>query len=111
MASVDTIKRNLVKTIDAMKKNIEKFKKAKNDIEKKKYAKIAYKLQAPADAEKDIQKLAKKFEGPLGPVIKLINTKDELHQAIQLILNKAEENKPGLAAKAKILLKKTINDL
>ena len=30
MASVDTIKRDLIKTIDAMKKNIEKFKKAKN---------------------------------------------------------------------------------
>ena len=63
------------------------------------------------DTEKDIQKLAKKFEGPLAPVIKLINTKEELAQAIQLILNKAEENKPGLGSKAKILLKKTINDL
>ena len=53
MASVDITKRNLIKTINAMKKNIEKFKKAKNDIEKKKYAKIAYKLQ---DKKKSLEK-------------------------------------------------------
>ena len=45
MAKVDKIQRDLIRTIDAMKKNIEKFKKAKDDAEKKKYAKIAYKLQ------------------------------------------------------------------
>ena len=33
MASIDITKRNLIKTIDAMKKNIEKFKKAKDDAE------------------------------------------------------------------------------
>jgi UDP-glucose 6-dehydrogenase len=53
MAKVDTIKRDLVKTIDAMKKNIEKFKKAKNEREKKKYAKFAYKLQ---DKKKKLEK-------------------------------------------------------
>jgi hypothetical protein len=63
------------------------------------------------DTEKDIQKLAKKFEGPLEPIIKLINTKDELAQAVELIISKAEENKPGLGSKAKPLLKSTINDL
>jgi hypothetical protein len=59
MANVDIIKRNLVKTIDAMKKNIEKFKKAKDDAEKKKYAKIAYKLQ---DKKK---KLAKELDAKI----------------------------------------------
>ena len=53
MANVDTIKRDLVRTIDAMKKNIEKFKKAKNETEKKKFAKIAYKLQ---DKKKKLEK-------------------------------------------------------
>ena len=53
MANIDSIKRDLVKTIDAMKKNIEKFKKAKNENEKNKYAKIAYKLQ---DDKKKLEK-------------------------------------------------------
>ena len=64
MASVDIIKRNLVRTIDAMKKNIEKFKKAKTDTDKKKYAKIAYKLQ---DEKK---KLAKDLDAKISGIHK-----------------------------------------
>ena len=64
-----------------------------------------------ADKEKDVEKLAKKFEGPLKPVIELINTKEELAQAVQLMLSKAEENKPGLGKKAKLLLVSMIKDL
>jgi hypothetical protein len=63
------------------------------------------------DTERDVQKLSKKFEGPLAPVIKLINTKDELHQAVELMIKQVEQNKPGLGRKAKILLKKTVMDL
>ena len=37
MAKVDTIQRDLVKTIDTMKKNLEKFKKAKDAAAKKKH--------------------------------------------------------------------------
>ena len=173
MAKVDIIQRNLVKTIDLMKKNLEKFKKADDENVKKRHAKIAYKLQdkkkqlekdlddaiigihadaelqidevrrlvknliketiyeadvfassggetpststtsttSTGDQEKDVAKLQKKFEGPMKSVIDLINTKDELHQAIQLILSKVEQNKPGLGKKAKILLKKSVNEL
>tara|TARA_R110002051_G_scaffold322585_1_gene413478 strand:+ start:651 stop:1490 length:840 start_codon:yes stop_codon:yes gene_type:complete len=53
MASVDTIKRDLVKTIDAMKKNLEKYKNAKDENARKRHAKIAYKLQ---DKKKKLQK-------------------------------------------------------
>ena len=53
MASVDTIKRDLVKTIDAIKKIIEKFKNAKDENARKRHAKIAYKLQ---DKKKKLQK-------------------------------------------------------
>ena len=63
------------------------------------------------DTERDVEKLGKKFEGPLEPVIKLINTKDELHQAVELMITQVEQNKPGLAKKAKILLKKTVQNL
>jgi hypothetical protein len=63
------------------------------------------------DTERDVQKLSKKFEGPLAPVIKLINTKDEVHQPVELMIKQVEQNKPGLGRKAKILLKKTVMDL
>jgi len=63
------------------------------------------------DQERDVQKLAKKLEGPLEPVINLINTKVELTQVIELILSKVEQNKPGLGKKSKILLKKAIQNL
>jgi hypothetical protein len=66
---------------------------------------------ADANASRDVEKLGAKFEGPLEPVIKLINTKDELHQAVELMINQVEQNKPGLAKKAKILLKKTVQNL
>jgi hypothetical protein len=51
--NVDKIKRDLVNVIDAMKKNIEKFKSAKDADTKKKHAKIAYKLQ---DEKKKLEK-------------------------------------------------------
>ena len=63
------------------------------------------------DQERDVQKLAKKLEGPLEPVINLINTKVELNQVIELILSTIEQKKPGLGRKSKILLKKTIQNL
>jgi len=53
MASVDTLKRDLVKTIDAMKKNLEKYKNAKDENTRKRHAKLAYKLQ---DKKKKLEK-------------------------------------------------------
>ena len=53
MASVDTIKRDIVKTIDAMKKNLEKYKNAKDENTRKKHANLAYKLQ---DKKKKLEK-------------------------------------------------------
>lgn len=53
MAKVDTIQHDLVKTIELMKKNIEKFKNAKDEKTKKKHTDIAYKLQ---DKKKQLEK-------------------------------------------------------
>ena len=96
--NVDTIKRRLVKTIDAMKKNIEKFKKAKDDKEKKKYAKIAYKLQDDkkklekslddailgihADAELEIEE-GKVNEGAMSDIDIIRQNSDDLEQFIR----------------------------
>ena len=63
------------------------------------------------DMEKDVEKLKKKFEGPLETVIKLINTKHELVQAVEVLFAKVDENKPGLVEKSKMLLKKSIQNL
>ena len=70
-------------------------------------------MEVPAIDEPatDVLRLQKKFGGILDPIIKKINTKDELHQAVEMLISQVEANKPGLAKKAKILLKKTIMEL
>jgi CRISPR/Cas system CSM-associated protein Csm2 small subunit len=165
-AKVHKIQKDLVKTIDLLKKNFPLYKAAldANDEKKlKKHREIAVKLTKKKkdlesdldkalgglyqdaelelteirmlvrnliketikeadvfdtgagatgdDEERDVSKLRDKFEGVLEPMIDKINTKEELNQAIQLLLSKVEENKPGLGSKAKILLRKTIQNL
>ena len=63
------------------------------------------------EQSKDIGRLEKKFSGMLEPIIRKINTKEELQQAVELMIKQVEANKPGLAKKAKILLRKTIMSL
>jgi hypothetical protein len=158
-AKVHKIQKDLVTTIDLLKKNFPKYKEAldANDEKKlKKHRDIAVKLtkkkkdlesdldkalgglyqdaeleldessvfgdpsdQDVADAEKlqgaldsrDVDKLQKKFDGPLDPVLKLINKKEELAGAVQALIQNVEQEKPGLAKKTKILLKKMVMDL
>jgi len=43
--------------------------------------------------------------------LKLINTKDELAQAVNALIQNTEKEKPGLARKTKILLKKIVMGL
>ena len=63
------------------------------------------------DIERDVDKLQKKFDGPLAPVIKLINTKEELSGAVQALIQNVEQEKPGLAKKTKMLLRKMVQGL
>ena len=63
------------------------------------------------DQSKVIAKLQTKFEGPVKSIIDLIKTKDDLNAAVSMLISKSEETTSGLGKKAKILLKKTINDL
>ena len=63
------------------------------------------------DQSKVMAKLQTKFEGPVKSIIDLIKTKDDLNAAVSMLISKSEETTSGLGKKAKILLKKTINDL
>ena len=148
-AKVQKAQKDLVTTIDALKKNFPLYKAAKESGDEKKLKKhrdIALKLTkkkkdleialdnalsglyqdaelelkeadvfdqgAQSDTiEKDVAKLQKKFDGPMAPVIKLINTKDELVGAVDALINNVEQEKPGLGRKAKILLKKRMQEL
>ena len=63
------------------------------------------------DTERDVEKLNQKFAGPIEPVIKLINTKEELSGAVKALIDAVEQEKPGLAKKTKMLLRKMVQDL
>ena len=67
--------------------------------------------QEDPSSSRAIEKLKTKFEGPVGSIIDLIKTKEDLNTAVSMLITKSEETTSGLGRKSKSLLLKTVRDL
>ena len=56
------------------------------------------------DQSKVMDKLQKKFEGPLKSIIDLIKTKEDLNAAVSMLITKSEETTTGLGKRSKPVL-------
>jgi D-arabinose 1-dehydrogenase-like Zn-dependent alcohol dehydrogenase len=63
------------------------------------------------DQSKVMDKLQKKFEGPLKSIIDLIKTKEDLNAAVSMLITKSEETTTGLGKRSKPVLLATIKAL